>query len=71
MEATSSTLVILTGTSSVNRSRSRPALVSDHVGLTDVYPHLGMTEKRMKSYECFLDDSKRRAALGLKYYNFQ
>ncbi|KAJ2927952.1 hypothetical protein H1R20_g9150, partial [Candolleomyces eurysporus] len=28
-------------------------------------------EKRIKSYECFLDDLKRCEALGLKYYNFQ
>jgi AP endonuclease-1 len=29
------------------------------------------SEKRMKSYECFLDDLKKCEGLRLKYYNFQ
>ncbi|KAF5347887.1 hypothetical protein D9756_010143 [Leucocoprinus leucothites] len=29
------------------------------------------SEKRQKSYDCFLDDLKRCESLGLKYYNFQ
>lgn len=30
-----------------------------------------ISEKRQKSYDCFLDDLRRCESLGLKYYNFQ
>ena len=33
--------------------------------------HHGVSEKRQKSYSCFLDELKRCEQLGLLLYNFQ
>jgi hypothetical protein len=40
-------------------------------GNLDLIPWLVDSEKREKSYECFLDDLRRCEQLGLTVYNFQ